>query len=65
MHDDRNRHERYTQSELKLTPLGDDLLARTEDFSRHNPIHRWWGGTELSNHRLWRWDPNRALLIAP
>jgi hypothetical protein len=65
MHDDRNRHERYKRSELKLTPLGEAILARTEDFSRHNPIHRWWGGTELTNDRLWRWDPANRALIAP
>ena len=65
MHDDRNRHERYTRSELKLTPLGKAVLARTEDFSRHNPIQRWWGGTELTNDRLWRWDPGNRALIAP
>ena len=39
--------------------------GRTEDFSRHNPIHRWWGGTELTNDRLWRWDPANRALIAP
>jgi hypothetical protein len=63
MHDDGNRHERYQRSKLKLTALGEAILARTEDFSRHNPIHRWWGGTELTNDRLWRWDlANRALI---
>jgi hypothetical protein len=65
MHDDRNRHERYKRSELKLTALGETILARTEDFSRHNPTHRWWGGTELTNDRLWRWDPANRALIAP
>jgi hypothetical protein len=65
MHDDRNRHQRYTRSELKLTPLGEAVQARTEDFSRHNPIRRWWGGTELTNDRLWRWDPANRALIAP
>jgi hypothetical protein len=65
MHDDRNRHERYTRSELKLTPLGKAVLARTEDFSRHNPIQRWCGGTELTNDRLWRWDLANRALIAP
>jgi hypothetical protein len=65
MHDDRNRHERYERSELKLTPLGKAILAQTADFSRHNPVHRWWGGTELTNDRLWRWDPaNRALIAS-
>jgi hypothetical protein len=65
MHDDRDRFERYKQSKLKLTALGKALLAGTEDFSRHNPIHRWWGGTELINQRLWRWDTTNGALIAP
>jgi hypothetical protein len=65
MHEDRNRHERYERSELKLTALGKAILARTADFSRHNPIHRWWGGTELTNDRLWRWDSANRTLIAP
>jgi hypothetical protein len=65
MHDDRDRFERYKQSKLQLTPLGNAILAGTEDFSRHNPIHRWWGGTELINNRLWRWDPTSRALIEP
>jgi hypothetical protein len=65
MHDERDRHERYKRSKLKLTALGKAILARTEDFSRHNPVHRWWGGTELTNDRLWRWDPANRALIAP
>jgi hypothetical protein len=65
MHDDRVRHERYKQSRLSLTALGEAILAGTEDFSRHNPIHRWWGGTELTNDRLWCWDPANRALIAP
>ncbi len=34
------------------------------DFAdlRHNPIDRWWGGTQLTNDNLWRWNP---MLIAP
>ncbi|MGZ3304205.1 MAG: hypothetical protein ACXVBG_25355, partial [Isosphaeraceae bacterium] len=65
MHEDRNRHERYKRSKLKLTALGEAIVAHKEDFSRHNPIHRWWGGTELTNDRLWRWDPANRALIAP
>jgi hypothetical protein len=65
MLEDRNRHERYQQSKLELTAFGKAILARTEDFSRCNPIHRWWGGTELTNDRLWRWDPATRTLIAP
>ena len=52
MHSDRERHERYKRSKLSLTALGRDILAGCEDFSRHNPVHRWWGGTELTNDRL-------------
>jgi hypothetical protein len=62
MHDFRNRYERYKESKLSLTEFGKAILVQAEDFSRHNPIHRWWGGTELINDRLWRWDP---VLIAP
>jgi hypothetical protein len=65
MHDDRDRHARYRQSTLSLTSLGEAVLAHSEDFTRHNPIHRWWGGTELTNDRLWRWDPLNRALIAP
>jgi hypothetical protein len=65
MHDDRHRHERYRQSKLGLTAFGKAILARTEDFSRGNPIHRWWGGTELTNDNLWRWDAANRTLTAP
>lgn len=65
MHEDRARHERYKQSRLSLTPLGEAILAGRDDFSRHNPIRRWWGGTELTNDQLWRWDPAKGALIAP
>ena len=39
------------------TEFGKAILAHNEDFSRHNPIDRWWGGTRLTNDRLWRWNP--------
>lgn len=65
MHNDADRHRNYKQSRLSLTTLGKAVLAGTEDFSRHNPTHRWWGGTELTGDRLWRWDPENRILIAP
>lgn len=65
LHRDKARFERYKQSKLSLTALGRAVLAQTEDFSRHNPIHRWWGGTQLTNDNLWRWDPESRALIAP
>jgi len=65
MHNSEERHARYKNSTLALTDLGKAILAGTDDFSRHNPIHRWWGGTELTNDRVWRWDPENRRLIAP
>jgi hypothetical protein len=62
MHNERERLERYKESRLSLTALGKAILAGTEDFSWHNPIDRWWGGTRLTNDRLWRWDP---VLLVP
>jgi hypothetical protein len=47
----------YLRSRLSLTEFGQAIVARQEDFSRHNPIDRWWGGTRLTNDRLWRWGP--------
>jgi hypothetical protein len=58
----RDRLKAYQRSQLSLTEFGKSIVAYKEDFSRHNPIHRWWGGTELTNDRLWRWDP---VLIVP
>jgi hypothetical protein len=51
----RARHAVYLRSRLSLTEFGRAVLAGEEDFSRHNPIDRWWGGTHLTNDRLWRY----------
>jgi hypothetical protein len=58
----RDRHAAYLRSRLSLTEFGKAVLAHKEDFSRHNPIDRWWGGTHLTNDNLWRWNP---ALVAP
>ena len=49
-------HQRYLESRLWLTEFGEQVLAHKADFSNHNPIDRWWGGTHLSNDNLWRCD---------
>jgi hypothetical protein len=64
LQDDRARRMRYNKSKLALTPLGHAILAQTDDFARHNPIRRWWGGTKLTNRHLWRWDSDDKALIA-
>jgi len=53
----RDRHAGYLRSRLSLTEFGKAVLAHQEDFSRYNPIDRWWGGTQLTNDRLWRFGP--------
>jgi hypothetical protein len=53
----RDRRAAYLRSRLSLTEFGEAIVAHREDFSRHNPIDRWWGGTHLTNDRLWRWNP--------
>ena len=54
---DRGRHEIHLRCRLSLTEFGRAVVAHEEDFSRRNPIHRWWGGTELTSDRLWRYAP--------
>jgi len=56
-HNYRDRGRAFQRSRLSLTDLGRAVLAHQEDFSRHNPIDRWWGGTHLTNDNLWRWSP--------
>jgi hypothetical protein len=53
----RDRHRASLRSRLTLTEVGWAVVAHEEDFSRHNPIDRWWGGTHLTNDHLWRYDP--------
>jgi hypothetical protein len=61
----RRRDEIHKESRPRLTDLGEAILLGREDFSRHNPINRWWGSTRLTNDNLWRWDPIAHQLIAP
>jgi hypothetical protein len=53
----RLRDEPFKRSRISLTEFGEAVVAHKEDFSRHNPIDRWWGGTRLTSDRLWRWNP--------
>ncbi|SFI16293.1 hypothetical protein SAMN05216525_10583 [Bradyrhizobium sp. Gha] len=64
-HDARGRNAAYRRSRLSLTEFGQAVLEGREDFRRHNPLRRWWGGTLLTSERLWRWDRESRLLVAP
>lgn len=65
MRPDPDRRQNYLASVLTLSDLGHALRAGKDDFARHNPIHRWWGGTLLTNDHLWRWDAASETLVAP
>lgn len=62
---DSERRRRYLDCELSLSDLGCALGDGKDDYARHNAIHRWWGGTLLTNDRLWRWDAANQALAAP
>jgi hypothetical protein len=59
------RHQRYRKANVGLTQLGQAVVEAEDDFCSHNPIKRWWGGTLLTNERLWRWDRERRSLVTP
>lgn len=63
--DNDDRYFGRSEWKVTLTELGRSIFAREDDMWRHNRIHRWWGGTELTNERLWRWDRESRLLIEP
>lgn len=65
MHQDDQRFRRFRESALSLTELGRCLVDGTDDWSCHNPIQQWWGGTRLTNATLWRWDGGQDRLLAP
>ncbi len=65
VHQDGERFRRFRESPLSLTALGHRLIAKNDDWSRHNPIHRWWGGTRLTNDALWRWHATQGQLLTP
>ncbi len=49
--------EAFQRSSLSVTEFGKAVLGHKADFTDHNPIDRWWGGTHLTNDNLWRWNP--------
>lgn len=63
--DNEDRYFGRSEWKVTLTELGRSLVAREDDMWRHNPIKRWWGGTLLTNERLWRWDCEARSLVAP
>lgn len=57
----------FVDGELKLTPLGREVLAGKRDWQAINTESRWLGGVEIRPGGTgWRWDPTeRALTRGP
>lgn len=60
--DDGARYGLYAGSLLELSALGRRLLAGAADVSEARPPARWWGATELTGARSWRWDAGGGTL---
>ncbi len=53
----------FAKGELKLTPLGREVLAGKRDWQRINAESRWLGGVEIRpGGECWRWDPDERVL---
>jgi hypothetical protein len=53
---------------LERTDLADVVIPFTCFRFVWGPLpspDEWWGGTELTNDNLWRWDAANRALIAP
>ncbi len=64
-HFDGDLFRSHRKTPLFLTPFGDELVRSKADFTRHNPVDRWLGGTRLTTDKLWRWDGERCSLTRP
>jgi hypothetical protein len=55
----------FVKRELKVTPLGRDVLAGRKDWQEINTESRWLGGVEIGpGAEGWRWDPEHRVLRA-
>ena len=57
--------ERFHDAELELTMAGEAVLAGEEDHVELSGLDRWWAGTHLTGHSVWRWDRDAASLVPP
>lgn len=57
--------EDYLARPLSLTRFGQAVLAGQADMVAENGIDRWWAGTRLTGHDVWRWDSPGRRLVPP
>jgi hypothetical protein len=54
----------FVNGELKVTPLGREVLAGKRDWQSINTQSRWLGGVEIRpGVKGWRWDPSERILV--
>lgn len=54
----------FVNGELKLTPLGREVLAGKRDWQTINTESRWLGGVEIPpGGKCWRWDVDERVLV--
>lgn len=54
----------FAQGELRVTPLGREVLAGKSDWQRINSGTRWLGGVEIKpGEDGWRWDHGKGQLV--
>jgi hypothetical protein len=56
----------FVKRELKVTPLGRDVLAGKKNWQEIKSEARWLGGVEIEPGATgWRWDPDKRVLVRP
>jgi hypothetical protein len=61
---DPSRAREFVDGELKVTPLGREVLAGKRDWQTINTKTRWLGGVEIApGAGGWRWDRDRRQLV--
>lgn len=54
----------FVKRELKLTPLGREVLSARRDWQTLNPAPRWLGGVQIApSGKGWRWDEGQRTLV--
>ena len=56
---------RFRSASLSLTEAGEAVLAGKADHAALNGLDRWWAGTRLLGHDVWRYDRDEMKLVPP